>query len=185
MEWTRYSIEWFLDGIKFHHHRTEGCFPGEAAPGRPFDIPFVPILNLAVGGNSVPASDPATFDPDYVSSWARRSANLTVDYVRVYRSSYTPHPTVRVATTRKRGLRPQPDQPWEQPQELKTAQQPGDARQPPLPQRPPLQLAAAHGGDSSMAPPRPLDAPPLGATATVLAYLLSVGFALWAGNTAA
>ena len=31
VEWTRYAIEWFVDGTKFHHQRTEGCVTATAA----------------------------------------------------------------------------------------------------------------------------------------------------------
>ena len=89
LEWTRDAIEWFVDGHKFHHQRIDRCFPGEEEPRRPFDMPFVPILNLAVGGNFFPDFTPKTFDADTVAnSWPGRATNFTVDYVRVYNAVY-------------------------------------------------------------------------------------------------
>ena len=49
------------------------------------------MLNLAVAGNFFPDFRPETFDPDRLAaSWPRRSANMSIDYVRVYASSYSP-----------------------------------------------------------------------------------------------
>lgn len=104
LEWTQRAIEWSLDGTTFHHQRTDGCFPGESAPGKPFDIPMRLILNLAVGGNFFAGFDARSFDADALAErWPGGSAELLVHSVRVFEADALArpwHPAVPPAAAR-------------------------------------------------------------------------------------
>jgi len=74
MEWTSDSIEWFVDGRRYHRsERSEWAAPG-GGPSAPFDRDFHLKLNLSVGGSWPGAPDAST----------RWPAQMDVDWVRVY-----------------------------------------------------------------------------------------------------
>lgn len=69
MEWEPDSINFLVDGIKYHQ-----LTPNDISPWEPFLEDFYLILNLAVGGQWPGPVDPTTELPQ----------TLEVDYVRVY-----------------------------------------------------------------------------------------------------
>lgn len=77
IEWSRDSIEWFVDGASYHT-----LTPASLPAGRQwvFNKPFFILLNLAIGG-------PRAFlrTPDAKAPFPAQE--MLVDYVRVYQSS--------------------------------------------------------------------------------------------------
>ena len=75
-------MRWTVDGKPFAERRLgDWETTGGSAPNAPFDRPFYPFLNLAVGGGLAegrnrkivdPATFPACFDIDCVSVWQCR-----------------------------------------------------------------------------------------------------------------
>ena len=81
VEWRKDVFKWYVDGVFY------GAVP---SPGKPFDVPFMPILNLAVGGNfteynagrTITVEDaqrtlrgkPRTMEVDYVRVWTKRAS---------------------------------------------------------------------------------------------------------------
>lgn len=70
VEWDKDSINWYLDGTKYHGVSIKDSINNTEE----FHKPFYVILNLAIGGNWPKNPDETTIFPDTVF----------VDYVRVY-----------------------------------------------------------------------------------------------------
>ena len=74
VEWSQNSVEWFVDGVSYHHV-TPASLP--AGTQWVFNNPFFILLNLAIGGPNTFLGTPdpnAPFPPQ----------DMLVDYVRVY-----------------------------------------------------------------------------------------------------
>ncbi|MCK7488321.1 MAG: glycoside hydrolase family 16 protein [Bacillus subtilis] len=50
MDWTKDSIEFFLDGKSFHRYEQNAAGSRQDDGGWPFDKPYYLILNIAIGG---------------------------------------------------------------------------------------------------------------------------------------
>ncbi|HBX68549.1 MAG TPA: hypothetical protein DEH25_03975 [Chloroflexi bacterium] len=81
IEWTLDSIDWYVDGIKYH-----SATPADIAGSDPehpnewvFNHPFFVLLNFAIGGNFGGLIDPDIVFPQ----------QMLVDYVRVYQGVNT------------------------------------------------------------------------------------------------
>jgi beta-glucanase (GH16 family) len=70
VDWRPGSIDWYLDGERYHHAARTGVSPHAWV----FEGPFFLLLNLAVGGTFGGPVDGRTAFP----------AEMLVDYVRVY-----------------------------------------------------------------------------------------------------
>lgn len=73
MDWTKDSIEFFLNGSSFHRFdRNEGGFQTDHS-GWPFDKPYYLIMNIAIGGTWGGEVDPKEYP-----------CQMEIDYVRYY-----------------------------------------------------------------------------------------------------
>lgn len=81
MEWSNNDLRFFLDDKLIGTHILHGSDEHNVAP---FQHPFYLIINLAIGGDMVPNNlvDPNTWMPT-----TPRTAELVVDWVRVYECS--------------------------------------------------------------------------------------------------
>ena len=77
IEWSRDSVEWFVDGVSYHK-----VTPASLPSGKNwvFDNPFFILLNLAIGGKSTFLGTP---DPNAPFP----QQDMLVDYVRVYQAN--------------------------------------------------------------------------------------------------
>ena len=75
IQWNNQSIQWFLDGVKYH----EANILNNINSTEEFHKPFFILLNLAVGGQWPGNPDATTRFPD----------TLSIDYVRVYQDIVT------------------------------------------------------------------------------------------------
>lgn len=90
IEWSKDSIQWFLDGVMYHTVTPADIPPGDAWA---FNQPFFILLNLAIGG-------PTTFlgTPDPHAPFPDQ--DLLVDYVRVYQAHAFPENTPAISPGR-------------------------------------------------------------------------------------
>ena len=77
IEWSKDSVEWFVDGASYHKVTSASLPPGTQWV---FNNPFFILLNLAIGG-------PTTFlgTPDPNAPFPQQ--DMLVDYVRVYQAT--------------------------------------------------------------------------------------------------